>query len=139
MTEKTTNKKAYDLSSLDTVTAANNGVDVELKHPVTKVPLGMFINISGTDSDVYRESMRGRRNKRLSKVQVGGGADSTAEEIDAEAIETLVDCTNGWNLVLEGKEVPFSRKTAREFYSKKYPWMAEQIDKAMGDRGNFLK
>lgn len=134
----------FDLSKLNTKSACDKGVDVELHHPSTNVPLGMFITIIGKDSQEFRDFTREKTNTRLRKdsdAQRRGKNPEirTVEGIEAENIELLVTCTKGWRgIEKDGVELPFSVQNAIMIY-KEYPWIYSQINDAIGDYDNFLK
>lgn len=130
-----------DLSTLNTVTAANAGAVLELAHPTTGTPLrneageALTITLLGVDSDAYRKAQRAAQNKRLAKR---GGIKLTAEELEAESIETLAACTVAWaNIEFEGRALECNRANAVKLYTA-LPWVREQVDAFMGDRANFL-
>jgi len=124
-----------DLAKLDTLSPANEGVWMELEHPVTGEPLGIKIKVAGVDSDYYRKEMRRQQNKRLKK----GIRTISAEELENEVIELLVACTLDWEgIEYEGKVLECNKENARMIY-KKFPWIREQVDNFINDRANFLK
>lgn len=130
--------RTFDLSTLDSVAAANDGASLELKHPGTHAPLGIFIRLAGRDSDKFKEADFRARNQRLDLAQKGVKMNRTAEEIDAEVLDMLAACTLGWDgLVENGKEVEFSKAKAKHIYVK-YPWIREQVDAFISDRSNFF-
>lgn len=136
--------KPIDLASLDLTAAADKGFELELLHPVTKAPLGVFVGLVGKDSTVFREHVRRTANDRLRKqaMQQRRGKDvdvPTVEKIEAEAIELLAACTTGWrNLEYRGVSLPFSAVNARVIYTD-LPWIREQVDEAIGDLENFTQ
>ena len=124
-----------DLAKLDILSPANEGVWMELEHPVTGEPLGIKIKVAGVDSDYYRKEMRRQQNKRLKK----GIRTISAEELENEVIELLVACTLDWEgIEYEGKVLECNKENARMIY-KKFPWIREQVDNFINDRANFLK
>ena len=124
-----------DLAKLDIVSPANEGVWMELEHPVTGEPLGVKIKLAGTDSDYYKKELRRQQNKRLKK----GIRNINAEELEAEAVELLVACTLDWEGVeLEGQALECNPENVRKIY-KKFPWIKEQVDAFINNRANFIK
>lgn len=130
-----------DLSSFDTVSAANAGATMELLHPATKTPLRqengepITITVAGMDSDVFRKAQRGATNRRLAQR---GKVKLNAEELEAESIETLAACTLGWSgIVVAGQPLPFDRANAVKLYTT-LPWVREQLDEFVADRANYL-
>ena len=135
---------SYDLSTLDTTSACDKGAEIELHHPVSNVPLGMFITLIGKDSKEFRDFTRDKTNTRLRKDAMAQkrGKDPeirTVEAIEAENIELLVLCTKGWRgIKLDGEELPFTVQNAIKVY-KTYPFIYEAVNSAIGDLDNFMK
>lgn len=135
---------AFDLASLNTTEACNAGADVEIRHPVTNVPLGMSIRVLGKDSDTFKEHTRQSLNARFRREGMAHkrGKDTsprTIEEIEQENIDLLVACTVGWKgVVLSGEELVFTAENVRKIY-KGYPWIFDQVNEAIGALETFLK
>ena len=138
--------KQIDLSSLDTVTGANAGFDVELFHPGTREDLGITIHVLGRDSDKYQEVSRRQQKRRTAKLSKGGfrpgnvGGSISPEELESGSIELLAECTTGWssNMALDGEPLAFTVENAKTVY-KRFPWIREQVDEAIDNRANFIK
>lgn len=133
-----------DLSSLDTVAACDKGAKIELRHPVTNEPLGVFITVLGRDSQAFRDHMRTAINDRLRRESVakrrGREPDLMTVEVgEAEAIDLLVVCTVGWEgVTYKGQPLEFSVPNAKTLYAD-LPWVRSQVDAAIGDLENFMK
>lgn len=133
-----------DISTLDTVSAANKGAEFELKHPVTMEPMGAFIGILGKDSDTFRSAFRKKVNARLAREAMakkrGKDADApTVEDSEADGMDLLVACTTGWRGLLEnGTPLEFSETAARKLYTQA-PWIRLQVDEAIADLSLFMK
>jgi hypothetical protein len=127
---------------LATLEPTADSVPVPLRHPTTNERLTsdegapITISIVGMDSEQFRTRHRAIINRRLNagkKVKV------TAEEIEAESIDTIAACITGWQYVeLDGKILEFSRANAKTLLTR-LPWLREQLDEAIADRANFLK
>lgn len=132
----------FDLASLDTVKGSNEGFDVQIYNPATNEDLGIVITVLGKDSDEFQKVGRAQQKKRMARLNKGGfrtGAILNPEEIEQDGIELLAACTKGWiGVVLEGKEIECNADNAVMLY-KRFPWIKEQIDVAVGDRANFIK
>ena len=133
----------FDLNTLDSVAAADTGAPLTLRHPVTNAPLEdsqkqpVTILLAGDDAARVREARAAIANRRMSRPK---GQPVTFEEIDDDALETLVAATIGWSgLGLgEGQPLPFTIDTARAIY-KRFPWIREQAEAFVSERKNFLK
>ena len=144
--------KRFDLGDIDTVKAANEGVEVELYHPATNEDLGIVITILGRDSDIFQKITRQQNKKRMDRMSKSGFRSGklapSPEEVEADGLELLSECTICWvttdeegardTIPLEGEELPFSIENVKRVYSR-FPWIKEQIDVAIGDRANFIK
>ena len=136
-TPDTKKEKTVDLGSLDIIFAAEKGADMHVLHPVTGEELGIIITLIGTDSETHRKNLRRLTSSRLNRK---GRKPMSSEEAEEEALELLVGGTLGWKgapVVVDGVEVSFDRAAAKMLY-KRFPWIREQADMFMCDRGNFL-
>ena len=149
----------FDIGSIDTVAASDAGTEVELLHPTTRKPLGVFISILGKHSNTFREIVRERINRRAAAEQRAARRNKpleprTAEEIEREGLELLAACSTGWRsetrdekgdvvanetvMVFKGEKLPFSTANALKVYTEML-WVREQIDEAIGDIENFIQ
>lgn len=135
----------FDLDQLNTSDLANRGVVMEVRHPITgevavdsnKKPV--TLTLCGEDSDVYRRSQREAADRRIQARQSGRRMAMTAEELENESLQTLIDCTRGWSgLGVAGVELEFSAENALLLY-RKFPWLREQAEAFIQDRSRFLK
>lgn len=132
---------SFDLAQLDTIAEADKGAAMALLHPVTRQPLvdaagqPIAITLAGMDSQAFRAAQRAATNKRLAQR---GRAKLTAEELDAEQLDTLARCTLSWSgIVLDGAALPCTTANARQLYER-LPWVREQADEYIADRANFI-
>ena len=134
----------FDLANLNTTSACDKAEEIELKHPVTNVPLGMFLSVIGKDSKEFREHTRRRINERLRRdaMATKRGKDPevrTIESIEDENIELLVLCTKGWRgMIMNGDDLPFTRENLIKVF-KEYTWIYDQANENIGALDNFLK
>lgn len=131
-----------DLATLDTSKAASEGAIMEVQHPVEGTVLKdasgqpVTITLIGSDSDKVRKRQRLEINKRLKR---GNRAKITAEELDEDAVNLLSLCTVSWSgIEFESKTLDCTAENASMIYQR-LPWLREQVDSFVGDRGNFLK
>jgi len=143
-----------DIGDIDTVKGSNEGFDVELYHPGTNADIGIIITVLGKDSDEFQKITRQQNKKRMDRMSKNGFrsgkvAPPSQDEIDSDNLDMLAGCTTGWKVIdddgvelgtmlLDGDEVPFSTENAKKIY-KRFPWIKEQVDTAIGDRANFIK
>lgn len=125
---------AFDLASLDTVALCEQGAELELTHPATGKPLGVYLILAGVDSTVWRKATVALAEKRL-----GRRGKVSAEDIQVGGLEILARCTLAWrNVVVDGQEMPCTPENARALYER-FPWIFEQADRFASDRGSYLR
>lgn len=130
-----------DLAALDIKTGADAGFKLELTHPVSGKPLGLWILILGADSDAYQAKMREFRQRAMERLKLNQRAKMTDEESEEQGLEQLVALTRGWseNIKLDGELLMFSAENARKLYAdKRISWIGEQVYRGVHDRANFL-
>ncbi|MDI6742661.1 MAG: hypothetical protein QMD11_07965 [Smithella sp.] len=139
--------KEIDLASLDTIKGSNKGFDVWICHPSTNEDLGIIIHVLGKDSDEYQQIIYAQNDKRVEmKIKNAGTyltrrgyAGISTEEVAQGGIELLAGCTKSWSgVVLDGISIDCTYDNAIMIY-KRFPWIKEQVDTAIGDRANFIK
>lgn len=127
---------------ISAVLTADEPFELQLVHPVTREPIDVTISIVGMDSAVYRKVAHAQRARRIKNIKPGSrNLPVSMDELEADAIEILAECTTGWkNLAFNGSELPFSKENAVMVYSSpKTGWVREQVDEAISDRANFSK
>jgi hypothetical protein len=139
-------KKTLSLDEFDVGTRSNEGVEIELRHPVTSDDLGIFVTVVGRYSETYQSAVR-----EISSQSIKGAATKKKKvEPITDAIEKgvrlLALCTISWRtddkptINFHGAEHPYSVDAAVDLYtSKSLPWVKEQIDSAIHSNANFMK
>lgn len=134
--------KGFDIAALDTISACNKPAEVEIFHPATGAPTGVFISILGKDSDVFRGRMRAIAEEGLAAS--AAGAKDRQDEAERRTIETLAAATTGWRtgdeqvLILSGERLEFSEANARRVYQSILP-IREQASSAIYNLDLFMK
>lgn len=127
-------KPLVDLASL--IPSATT--EIQIKHPISREPLGIFVTIASKDSEVFQSAQRRRLTKRLDDAR-NGKENPTPEEIESESMDLLVDCVVNWrNITYKGEELPHSRENTRLVLTE-LKWFREQVDTAIAERGNFIR
>jgi hypothetical protein len=128
-----------ELSALDTRAGANAGFWLKLRHPVTHALLpGLRLKMLGMDSDRYQAKASELLRRRQEELARGAPQRITPEEHEERARELLAEAVVGWEGVkIDGKVVEFSEARRLEIL-KRFPWIYEQANLAVVDRGNFL-
>lgn len=133
---------AFDLNTL----AQSDTAVYQLRHPKTAVGLKhedgkpVTITVSSQDSPRFKAMMRLRSNKRMDDIAGGGAAmRPTMEQMEIDAIDTLVAATVDWNIEVDGAKPKCTEAEVRKLYSDpRFGWVRLQIDAFIGDRGNFI-
>jgi hypothetical protein len=132
----------FDLNDMDIVSSANDGAKCVLRHPATGEELfqddgsPVYLLLAGSDSNTYREAQNRVNNARLNRKS---GTKITVEDIVAEQLTVLCECTLGWGgMIMGGVELPFDRKSVRGMYEKCPPFK-EQAEAFILDRANYLR
>ena len=132
MTENT----VFDLAALKE-TMKTEGV-VEITHPQTGVATGVKIRVASPDSERFISVDRRLKNRNMAIMQKSKNKTVTMEAVDAAAMDLLVGITLGWEGVTwSGAEMEFTEANVRTLYSE-FPFIKEQVDSFVGDRGNFF-
>ncbi|NJB67496.1 hypothetical protein GGQ74_001136 [Desulfobaculum xiamenense] len=130
------NDTPLDLASLDTAARAEEGAVLQLRHPATEEPLGVYVTLAGADSGICRKAQMAIGRKRIRRMKTGAVSPEEAEE---EALELLSRCTLGWEgVTVDAQVLDFSRENAVALY-RRFPWIREQVDRFIGDRANYIK
>jgi hypothetical protein len=134
-----------DLASLDTTKAAEEGALLEVRHPTTGVVLAngdgraVTLTLAGMDSARARKAERQATNRRLKQSGRGRSLGVTGDDLDNDALDLLAACTMAWSgFELDGQQIECSAENARRLY-RQFPWLREQAQQFMDDRGNFLR
>lgn len=133
-----------DLGLLDTVSACEKSVEIELQHPATGEPLGVFIAIKGKDCPEATRLERARANKNIQKMQAGKQFSMTVESQEDYEVELLTVCTTGWrsgdvpSITYNSKPLEFNVPNCLMLYRSR-PWARNQIEAAHRDIGLFFQ
>lgn len=143
-------KNGIDLASFDTKAACEKGFELELRNPFNSEPLGVFISVVGTESEMFQGHVRRKADEKLkSQVMRRNRPEEapTVAQIERDSIALLAACTTGWRTVENGESKPtithggkpleFNEANAKFLYANK--WIREQVDDAIGDLGNFTQ
>jgi len=148
-----------DLSNLNVVEKANKGSVLELKNPMdhtdkkgvfhekgdiltdegekcadNKNIKPLYLRLLGSDSNVYRTSIKRRfersQNKKNQKLDL--------DDVQLKAAELLAKCTTECYLIEDGKAVECTIAEMTRLYMK-YPWLREQAEEHMSDRSALME
>lgn len=122
-----------DLAHLDTVARCDQGAELELLHPATGKPLGVYLTLAGVDSGAHRQALASLAEQRLKRRAM------SPDDLRGEDVEIVARCTLAWRGVcINGREVAHSLEAARDLYGR-FPWIREQAVAFIADRGQYLR
>lgn len=126
-----------DLSQFDALTRnQEEGIDVDILHPVTGDELGIKIRVAGVDSERFRRARHAVQEKRIQRRSVKR---QTPAEIDEENLSSLAQCIISWSgVVIDGKAIELTHDSAVDVL-RRYPFLRDQVDVAVGDRAGFMQ
>lgn len=113
---------------------AARGFELQLKDD-SGVRIDWFIRVVGIDSDVYQGKTNEIQRRRIDEAASGRRSLDTPEQRESDALDLLVAATISWRG--DDAMAEFSPGEARRIYND-YRSIAEQIDRAIADRRNFL-
>lgn len=135
-------KKGLNLSKLDTISACNKPVEIEIKD-LKGEPSGIFISVLGKDSDVVRGRMRAFSDEEIQADAMGSAAPES-ERTDQRVTATLVAATTGWRsgddpaLEWGDERLEFNADNAARVYAGVLP-IREQVSAALFNLSLFMK
>lgn len=140
-----------DISKINIIKAANEGIDVDIVNPATGEKTDLKIKVTGAMSTAYKDDMIllladiedfKEQNKPDDKAsrKVKAEYEIKLNKFDDElTAKFLAKYTIDWSGMEEnGKPVKFSTKEAERIYYE-YPIIRGQVQKAMMDISNFIK
>jgi hypothetical protein len=120
-----------DLALLDTTKKAEEGVRMELRHPVTNDQLGVFLTVRGTDSKLVKAAL-------LKYRRVLDDDRKSESEKERLGIEFIVKCI----LDIEGAEFEgkpiLATDEGKRFLAERFPWAATQVFEFIQELEHFL-
>lgn len=138
-----------DFSTLDSQAACDAGTTIPIISPATAEPMvddedgqPVTITILGIDSAKLRKVAKDNINRRVNSFRKGKDAEFDIDEADAQKFKLYAAATIAWHgIALDSKEpLECNEANAFRFYSDpRFPWLIEQIDKAIADRQRFFK
>lgn len=97
----------------------------------------MWVDIRSVDSPAYRRIAHKIKQRRFKKGRNVFG-DNPDENVQ-ETAKLLAACATNWgNFEHNGKELKFSVVAAEDVFAR-YPFIADQLDRYMANRANFMK
>jgi hypothetical protein len=136
------------LNDLNTKSAADAGIDIELFHPATGAPLGITITMHGSDSQAYQDAERkiANRQREHAKRTRDFSAGLDYDQLQAAMTERMTACFIGWRegskntIEFEaGQELPATPENFKKIISDRgFFWLRQQVQTGMDNVSNFL-
>ena len=126
-----------DLSAFDTLAVSQDeGIDVDVKAPDRRTPLGLTIRVAGPDSARQKAARNEITNARLADENAHP---MSADDIESSMLKVLAKATVSWspNPKFDGDERECSEANAAALY-RKYPFIFEQVRAKAENRAAFL-
>ncbi|WP_309086389.1 hypothetical protein [Chelativorans sp.] len=130
-----------DLSKFDGLAKTfDEGVEVDIRHPVTGEKLGMTVTVASYQSERVKKLQRKMANQALREQRRNPKKAATIEEVEEKAHDLMVAAVISWTgFERDGKELPCTPENVRAVVSNPDLWfIAEQIDKAAEDSQAFM-
>lgn len=132
--------------SLRSVGKTKATTSITVCDPVTRQTLktiggeeDMTVTLHGPYSDHYKQVLREQQQRRTTEMVGKGSSTMSPEELDEFSRDLLFRCIKSWTVTLEGDEiVPLEREAVDAVFAE-FPWLRDDIDMALGNRGNFLE
>tara|TARA_Y100000361_G_C11131776_1_gene329406 strand:+ start:467 stop:838 length:372 start_codon:yes stop_codon:yes gene_type:complete len=116
------------LDTLYTTDLHDEGAEIEILDYSNK-PSGLYIKVVGVDSKIFRNEA-----KKQQKLYIEAVREKKDFDDDEVSLNSLVASTIGWR----GTDQKFSKKLCKELYQKA-PYVRDQVDRFIAERGNFIK
>ncbi len=125
----------FDFGSLK----AKDTVTMHLKDPNTGKDIpGVSFELYSKDSEVFKAAELKIDRRRMKRMQGFRSPVIDPAESRQESLELLVACIASWQgVVFHGQQFEYSQENALKLLEE-VPEVAEQIDRFVGDRRNFL-
>jgi hypothetical protein len=133
-----------DLSKFNSIDACEKGALMQVEDPTDGSPLfdeetkePVTITFTGLDSKAFKKKQHELQNKRLKNLGRRGQTVVTAEALEADELELVVEAASSWSHIKDGEELDFNEANVRRVM-RKYPWLLEQSSVFINSRSNFL-
>lgn len=123
------------MTELTNIVAIERTIDI--KHPRTGVAVGLAVTLlPETHPKVRAES------RRILNERINNRSKTTAEKSEASRLDMLVAAVSEWDwkgeLTFRGTKPGLTPPVVREVLET-LPWVADQIDSALGDQTEFFR
>jgi hypothetical protein len=135
----------FDISKLDTLSLAEEGVTMPVVHPRTREPVkdseGKHVTVTllGKNSDTARATFRRISDRATERAM--RGMKPSSEDRERDDAEFLTACTKAWGFSqMDGEAFPCTPSNALRLWSDpRFRWLRDQAMSFVMDEGNFLR
>lgn len=131
-----------DISSFSGLAKSfDDGVEVEILHPVTGKATGLCVRVASYQSERVKAAQRRMANAALRDQKRNPKKTATVEEIEEKTTDIIVAAVLSWEgFEKDGKPLECTPENVRMVVENPDLWfIAEQIDKAADDQLAFMK
>ncbi|WP_290497620.1 hypothetical protein [Hyphomonas sp. UBA4494] len=131
-----------DISSFSGLAKSfDDGMEVEILHPVTGKPTGLSVRVASYQSERVKAAQRRMANAALRDQKRNPKKTATVEEIEEKTTDIIVAAVLSWEgFEKDGKPLECTPENVRMVVENPDLWfIAEQIDKAADDQLAFMK
>lgn len=114
----------------------DRGGVLELTDPLTGEPTGLKLTVVGPDSRILRRAILEMADELAELMGPDGRV--SAENKEKARLNCLAKVVIGWEVVEDGKPVPFSHRAVVRLLTAAR-WVEAQVDAFTADRANFRR
>lgn len=130
-----------DLTKFDGLSRKfDEGVEIEIRHPVTNEPLGMKVRVASYQSERVKKVQRKLANAALRDQKRNPKKPVTVEETEEKAFEIVAAAVLDWSgFERDGEALACTPENVLSVIENSDLWfISEQIDKAADDQAAFF-
>lgn len=130
-----------DLSKFSGIANAfEDGVEIEITHPVSAKPLGLKVTVASYQSERVKAVQRRIANRSLKDNKRNPKKSATVEELEEASSDIIASAVISWaGFELKGKPLECNRENVLSVLANPDLWfIRDQIDKAADDVTSFM-
>ena len=118
----------------------DEGVEVEIRHPVTEKKLGLTVRVASYQSERVKKIMRRQANAAMKERQRNPKKAMTVEQAEERSHEIIIAAVVDWSgFEMKGEPLECTPENVRAVIENPdLWWIGEQIDKAAEDQAAFI-
>lgn len=124
-----------DFAEIDLESWAEEGAEMQVRHPVTDEPL---FDDKGKAVTIWVKGLDSPEAKSIAKSAAAAMQNGNQKKIEKDGMDLLAKITSRWSGIgWEGKNLECNPKNVRFFYEKR-EWVGLQVLEFARDRRNFF-